>query len=807
MLKHYLTIALRTIKRYPVHTGIQLLGLGLGIAAFLLIVLFVEDNTGYDHYHEKMDRIGRLSNEMKLAGKHDKIAVTAIAPGPTMKTDYPEVEDAVRFMSAGNEVTIRLEDRNFSQSGFMVTDSSVFNIFSWPLLSGEKSTALTRPQTIVLSRNIAEKCFGGIADVVGKTLKVNQSEYEVTGIMEDIPDRSDIRPEALISFSSLPEGMRAAFSEDWFRMSAYTYLLFDKPENLHAFSPKLREVEKAYVKPFMAQNGVDGDLIYHLTPLEGLHLNNEFNHDSPKGDPVKLKLFSLVGFLVLLIACINYVNLGVAQATRRSREVGVRKTIGAYPRQLMMQHLAESLVMSLLALGIALLFAGLALKPFNAIMQLDFSFADLFRPTQLMTMAAVTLAVGLLAGSYPALFLASMKPARTLGGVLPKSARSWVRQGLVALQFTLSVALIVYSFTVYNQMNHLRDQKLGFTEDAVMLVEVARRDSTVQKALPALRERLLSQSGVSHVAAASRGSVPGRRTGELLFRVERDGLLVEKGINFMSVDEHYLDLMEIELVKGRNFDRARSTESQEAFLVNQALAANEGWKEAIDKRIQWGLYANDSAENDGRVVGVMHDFNFRSLHNPIEPLVFLFQHQSPSQLFVRFSEGTNPEEGRTSVESIWSEMMPTQPFRYAYLNETFLQQYNDDLRQLRLFAYLTGLTILIACIGLFGLSAFAVQQRSKEIGVRKVLGASGFDIFTLLSKNTVYMLLITFVPAFVIAFWYGKDWLENFHYRAGIPWWIFLSSALIALFAALATTGYHAWRANRLQPVETLRDE
>ncbi|MEZ4684631.1 MAG: FtsX-like permease family protein [Bacteroidia bacterium] len=724
-----------------------------------------------------------------------------------MKQDYPEVLDFVRFMSAGNEVTIRLEDRNFSQTGFMFTDSSVFSVFSWPLIAGNPETALTRPRTLVLNRSVAEKCFGKIDGIIGKMLRVNQNEYEITGVMEDIPERSDLRPEVLISFSSLPEGMRAAFSGDWFRMSAYTYLLFDSPENMAGFAPKMRRIETEYVKPFLAANGVDGDMTYHLTPLKELHLTTEFNYDNPKGNPTRLKLFGLVGLLVLLIACINYVNLGVAQATRRSREVGVRKTIGAQRGQLIGQYLTESLVVSLIALLLALVLAALALKPFNNIMQLDFAFADLFRPTQLMVMLGISLVVGLLAGSYPALFLANMRPSRTLGGVLPGSARNWVRQGLVALQFTLSIALIVYSLTVYNQMNHLKDHALGFTEDAVMLVEVAGNDSTVQKQLPVLKEKLLAQSGISHVATATRGSVPGRRTGELLFRVERDGQLVEQGINFMAIDEDYLELMDISLEKGRNFESARSTEGQQAFIINQAMAANQNWEEPIDKRIQWGLQANDSATNDGRVVGLVQDFNYRSLHSPVEPLVFLFLSQNPNQLFVRFEPGSEPEAAKATVEEAWTELISSQPFSFAWLDETFLQQYNEDMRQLRLFAWLTGLTILIACIGLFGLSAFAVQQRTKEIGVRKVLGASGFDIFRLLSKNTVTLLLLTFIPAFGLAFWYGSDWLENFHYRAGIPWWIFALSAIIALMAALLTTSYHAWKANRLQPVETLRDE
>ncbi len=804
MLKNYFNITLRNLWRNKVNTFINLLGLSLGVACCLLIVLYVQHELSYDKYHTQADRIYRLSNEMNLTGEPNHIAVVGLAPGPTMVADFPEVLAQVRFMSAGNRTTVRYDDKLFNENGFFFSDTTVFDILTWPLLSGNPQTALSRPRTVVLNETLVHKYFGD-EDPIGKQIRFNTNDYEVTGVMQDIPENSGFRPNALLSFSTIPQNVVDRISQDWMRMTCFTYLLFDRPENGALFVDKLDAFAETYTKPWLEQNSVSGYLKYHITALSDLHLRTDMSYDVPKGNKAYLYIFSIVAVFILLIACINYINLAIAQSTQRSLEVGIRKTTGALQHQLVTQFIGESLLLSLFALALGIIFVELALPVFNSLADKSFAFRDVFSPTLLLSMFGIMLFVGIAAGSYPALYLSSLKPIDVLKGSVPKSGRQILRKSLVVVQFCISIGLIISTLIVYGQMGYLKDHDLGFDKEQVMILEVP-SDTLVTRKLPQIKAEMMENPAVVKTATASGNSIPGSTTGTLLFRVETEVELEEKGVAFMAIDEDYLDLLGIELLEGRNFERSRQTDPQQAFIVNEALVEAQGWEKALDKRVQWGLMANDSASNDGRVVGVIKNFHFASLHNEIDPLIFLFSPNTPSRLFVKLS-GQQLTQGIDFVKAKWSEFDPNHPLEYSFLDESFDQQYQQEEKMMAIFGYFTVLTILIACMGLFGLSAFITQQRTKEIGIRKVLGAENSQILYLLSKDFFLLILIALVLASGGA-WYGMaQWLEGFAYHTSIHWYYFLLAGFGALLIAFLTTSFHALRAAKSNPVEALKYE
>lgn len=807
MLSSYFKLALRNLWRNKLHTGINLTGLAVGIAACLLIVLFVQDELSYDQHHEHKDRIFRISNELILGGKPDNIALTGLAIAPRLKAEYPEIEEAVRFMSAGNRITVRYEDKVFNEQQFFLVDPEVFNVFTYEWIRGNPSEALSNPKTIVLTATIANKYFGE-TDPMGKSIRLNTTDLEVTGVIQDLPPNSDFPIRALLSITTFPREAIEGMQQDWGRLAAYSYLLFQTPESVVGFEEKLRTFEEKYVTPYWVENSVDGEIRYALTPLQELHLQPNLNYDTPKGNRSYLYIFAIVAAFILLIACINYVNLAIAQSSGRSTEVGIRKVTGAGRGMLIRQFIGESIVLALLALLGAILLVELSLPIFNSLAAKAFSFSDVFAPRLLLIMGGIVILIGILAGSYPAFFLASLEPVRVLKGKLALSGNGLLRKGLVVIQFTISIALIIGTLIVYQQMYFLKDQDLGFVKDEVMIVEVP-RDTALARQMPEFRAELLRHASVEKVASAS-GGIPGAPTGALLMRLEREQRLEEKTINVMFVDDGYLDALGLKLLEGRNFEQSRGTDAQEAFIVNQALIDMQDWgDEPLGKRVQWGLMANDSAANDGRVVGVIRDFHYTSLHNEIDPLILIYSPQPGRNLLVRLN-GKNIAEGRAFITERWQEFDALHPMEYFFLDTFFDQQYQTEEKMMAIFGYFTVLTILIACMGLFGLASFLTQQRTKEIGIRKVMGAGTENILTLLSKDFALLVVISILLAIPIAGAGMYLWLDTFAYRielATVGLSVSVIAGLLSFTIAMLTTSYHALRAASANPIDALRHE
>lgn len=807
MLQSYLTLALRNLWRNKLHTGINIAGLATGIACCLLMVLFVRDELSYDQHQVNRDRIFRLSNELILGGKGDNIAMTGLAIGPRLKAEYPEVEQAVRLMPAGNRITLSREEKRFNEQRFYLADPEVFSVLTFKWIQGNPETALADPKTLVLTESIAKKLFGD-ANPMNQFVRLNSTDVAITGIIKDLPANSDMPINGLLSMSTFPREARENMEEDWGRLAAYTFLLFQQAGQAEGFDAKLRTFEEKYVAPFWVENSVDGEIRYELTALADLHLRTDLNYDTPKGNRSYLYIFSLVALFILLIACINYINLAIAQSSGRSTEVGIRKVTGAGRSMLIAQFIGESLVLTLLALFGAILLVELSLPLFNDLANKAFSFGDIFSLPLIFSMLGILTVIGIGAGSYPAFYLSSLEPVEILKGKLALSGNALLRKALVVVQFTISISLIIGTLTVYEQMQHLKSQDLGFDKSQVMVVEIP-SDTSLARRMPEFSFELLQNPAISKVATAS-GGVPGASTGALLMRLERENRLEEKTVNVMFVDDGYLDALGIELTAGRNFDRSRGTDAQQAFIINEAVARMQGWgEEALEKRVQWGLMANDSAANDGRVVGIIRDFHYASLHNEIDPLILIYSPQPGRNLLVRL-EGGQIAQGRELLLEKWQAFDPLHPMEYFFLDTFFDQQYRNEEKMMAIFGYFTILTILIACMGLFGLASFLTQQRTKEIGVRKVLGAGTENILALLSREFAILVIVSIVLAIIPATIGMNYWLQDFPYRislirTGIP--IFLLAGLLSFAIAMLVTSYHAFRAARSNPVDALRHE
>ncbi|MDX2247866.1 MAG: ABC transporter permease [Bacteroidia bacterium] len=803
MWKNYLNIALRNLVRNKAHTLINLVGLSLGISCTLLIVLYVQDEISYDRHHLRGERIFRISSDMRMGTNEDEFALTSMAVGPRLKEVYPEIDTFVRFRMAPNRISVKYGDKLFNEQFITMVDPQVFSVFTYPLLKGNPETALINPRSLVLTEKLAKKYFGE-EEPLGKSVKLNNLDFEVTGVMKDLPANSDLPLNGLTSIADMSEEERNIMMWDWGRMSFYTYLLFKNPEDAIGFENKLEDFAEKNVQPFWKENAVDGEIHYHITALQDLHFRTDLGYDTPKGNRSYLYIFSLVALFILMIACINYINLAIAQSSRRSMEVGIRKAAGASHGQLLRQFLGESLILSLIALGLGIILVEISLPVFNQLAGKSFVFPHLLQPQIIFSGLAIILFTGLVAGSYPAFYLASFHPIEVLKGKIRLSGNSFLRKALVVVQFSISVGLIIATLVVYEQMQFLKNHDLGFEKEQIMVVEVP-YDTALYRRLPQVKDELLTHPGINGLATSGR-FVPGEGSGTLLFRVEQDNTLKENHFSVVSVDENFREVLKIGLVSGRNFERSRQTDPQQAFIVNEAFVKAMGWEDAIGKRLQWGLMADNQAANDGHIVGVIKDYHFTSLHNKIEPLVWLYNPDTPQRLLISMN-GKDMEAAIDFVSARWREIDPNHPLEFFFLDAFFDQLYRREEKMMTIFGYFSLITIIIACMGLFGVSSFITQQRTKEIGIRKILGADTRQLVYLLSRDFGILVLVAIIIASPITWFAMSQWLAGFVFPVVMPSYAFFVAGITSLCIALFTTSYHSLRTAKANPAEALRNE
>ena len=795
MIKNLLLVALRNFKRDKWYSLLNILGLTIGITFGLFLIFYIKDELSYDRYHEKADRIFRVNSIIKEADRDTmRWAIAPFPMGPALAKDYPEVEESVRFVNSGRTMFKNGGLRLYEDKVFFA-DSNVFRVFTYPFIEGNPQTALKEPNTVVLSQSSAIKFFGTNKSYVGKTLEnVNGKVYKVTGVMKDVPKNSHFIFNILASRSSLP----ADFANNWGNFDYFTYVLLKPGTTAAVFDNKMKPMYDKYLASIFAQYNIK--IKFEAQPITSIHLHsNTANEPEETGSMSYIYIFSAVAFFMLLIACINYMNLTTARSARRAKEIGIRKVTGSNKTQLVLQFLIESALTALVALLLSIGLIALFLPMFNTLAGKYISFGTLFRPDTILILLAVVVFVGIVGGSYPAFYLSKFNPVDVLKGSLSKgSSNVNLRKALVVIQFSISMIMLICTWVVYGQLRYLRNKDLGFDKAQVMTASAV-TDRDIQSAVLSFKNEMRNNPQVLSVSAAS--SVPGQGNSFNLFSVQTKDGYVDKGVDVYAIDEDYIKTLGIKLAKGRNFSGLPDT--LHGMLVNEKMVQEFGWGDnPLGKRVK---FPGDTSGNYLEVVGVVKDFNQKSLYNPITPLILLYR---PNTNLIQLKLSTaNISSAITRIENTWKKIFPDIPFQYTFLDQDFDSQYAADQKRGKIFTAFSILTILITCLGLLGLIAFTTEQRQKEISIRKVMGANVGQIVPLITKNFVVLVGLSCIVAFPVAWYFMAKWLKIFPYNTGLSIMPFILSVLVVLLITMLTVIFHTVRAAVANPVKALRSE
>lgn len=805
MISSYLKIALRSLWNKKAFASINIFGLAIGLATCMLILLFVQHELSYDRFNRNADRIFRVTLHGRIGGNDINIAGASAPAGPALLRDYPGVEAYTRFSSNGTFL-VKNGEKRFLEERVIFTDSNFFNFFSIPLLKGDANSVLKEPKTVVLTRSMALKYFGN-QDPIGKSLDMgNSGAFRVTGVCEDVPSNSHFHYNFFGSMKSVTLG------DKWLSSGAHTYILLRNGYPVEKLSAQMPQMVRKYIGPeiqeFLGMSYDEylrkGDKFgFGLQPLTDIHLTSNLENELEGNSNIKyIYIFTAIAAFILLIACINFMNLSTAGSAGRAKEVGVRKVMGSVRQQLMAQFLIESVLVTFFALLVALVLVVLLLPGFNDLAGKQFDLQSILNARMIGYALAGCLIVGLLAGSYPAFFLSAFRPVAVLKGSIQAGVKSgWLRNTLVTIQFVVSIVMIIGTMVVYQQLRFIQNKNLGFDKEQVLILHDTYLLGDKAKTF---KEQLRGLSAVSSVTLA--GYLPAGNSNN-----GTDGFLPENGDNNITpyrfttyqVDEDYLKTLGIGLVAGRNFSKAFGGDSA-SVLINEAAVKQFGWKDPIGKRIRTIGNGTPESKRFYTVVGVTKDFHFRSMHERIAPLV-MFYGGDQYQIAVKIKTNDIPGVLKT-LEKTWKATTDN-PFGYSFLDERFNNMYESEQRVGRLFGIFAALAVVIACLGLFGLAAFTTIQRTKEIGVRKVLGASVLNIVSLLSKDFVKLVGIAILIASPVA-WYGmSQWLSDFAYKVSIEWWVFLVAGVLAVSVALLTVSFQSIKAALVNPVKSLRSE
>lgn len=807
MIQNYLKFALRNLLRHKGFTAINLTGLVIGLSACLLLVLYVSHELGFDRFHAKKDRIYRINYDVLMGG------TTAISPsvpvfvGPVLKEKFSEIEDATRFSSEWRPRTIRYGDIMFDEPGFCYADPNFFNILDFKAVRGDLKTALSRPNTLVITETMARKYFGD-QDPIGRVLNFNnKKDFEVVAVMEDVPADSHFSFNFLTSHYSIEDFAASERLEQWNNPEYTTWLLLAPGADPAALAAKIEN----WVNPPEEGNGQASESSLHL-PIEALtsvHFNTQVENFGNKlaiTDPKQLGVFGVIAGLILLIACVNYVNLATARASIRAKEVGVRKASGARSGQLVAQFLGESFLLLLPAIALAVAVVGLTLPALNQLLDKHIPFR-LFEAPFLAGMGAGWLLLSLLAGLYPAWVLSGFQPVTALksswGG--RKNSGATLRKGLVVFQFAISTALIVGTVVVGAQLRYMQSKKLGLDREQVVFI---RGNADLRPQLQPFCEKISALGGVETAARVWRSPFETVIGNGFSLKPDPTGGDDWHLVGGISADEHYLPALGLELIAGRNFDPAKipGDSATNEFIVNEAFLRHYNLKpeEAVGRR---SLLGNAARRGPGTIVGVVRDFHTHSLRDQVEPVVVFNDPEYFGAALLRIGAGQDVNRVLAQVESAWKSVVPMRPFNYTFLDSQYEAMYRSEQRMAALIALFSGLAILVACLGLFGLAAFMVSQRTREIGIRKVLGASARGISNLLIRDFIRLVLIGIVVASPLAYYFMQQWLANFAFRIDLQWWMFAAAGVAAVAVALLTVGFQSMRAALADPVKSLRSE
>ncbi len=800
MFKNYLKLAYRHFRKHKAYSFINVFGLALGMACCILMLLYVQDELSYDKFHNNAERIFRVVCDETNEGQARHLTNTYAPLAPRLLAEFPEIERVVRLFPYNATVALGAEKR-FQENRFLFTDSTVFEVFSFDFLQGDPRTALREPNAVVVTAATAQKYFGD-ENPLGKILAVEQHDFKITGVLKNVPHNSHFDFDFLANLNGVNAIMGTwVLQRGWYWPPMYTYVMLPSAAAAPAIESRLAEFGRKHLHADLALRQT-----LHLQPLTDIHLHSDLENEiAPTSNIAYVYIFSAIAAFILLIACINFMNLATARSASRAREVGLRKVVGAQKLQLMKQFLGESFFYAVLALLLALTLVELFLPVFNTLVGKQVAMRYAGNWIVAVGLLALTLIVGMMAGSYPAFFLASFRPLQVLQGKIltGSGGRSplRIRAILVVAQFIISIGLIAVTMIVHAQLRFIQDKRLGFDKERLVVISI--RDEAVQQNFAAVKNSLLAQTGVAQVSAIS--NFPWVQ-GYYDFFIHAEGMSPETKLNMptLLVEQDFIRALDMEIVAGRDFAKGRSTDAQEAFILNEAAAKKLGWKSAIDKKIKMESVAAGKPR-EGRVIGVVKDFHLRSLHYEIELLV------SPESYYldniiIRLGTG-NISQTLASLGRKWLEIAPHRPFEYFFLDEQFDQLYRKEQKLAQIFNYFSAMAILVGCLGLFGLASFVAEQKTKEIGIRKVLGASVASIVLLLSKEFTKLVLVATLVAWPLAYFAMRLWLQDFAYRIDLSVWIFLLAGAIALLIAWLTVSWQAVKAALANPIEALRYE
>ncbi len=803
MIKNYFKIAWRNLTRNMMFSTVNIIGLSVALISFLLIAFYVFDELTYDRFHKKADNIYRVvENRKSLEGKERKVASTNYQLTERAKTDLPEVKEMVRLGGFGRTNISTENDQNVFYGEYWTSSPQLLEIFDFTLLQGNKGSALAEPNTVVITAEIAKKLYG-TTDVINRTIKVDDSiPYKVTGVLADFPSNSQMSFDLLFSETSLDGELRQSFTTDWSSTDFTTYFLLDPKADIKSLENKLTRL--------VADNrkvGTDKSN-YLLQPLTDVHFySGEIEGNLGKtGSLTYMYIFSAIALFILLIACINYMNLTTASFTRRSKEIAVRKVAGALRYNLIAQFLSEAVLTTFISLAIALVSVKFILPAFNEFAGKKFTLGVGTDYRIWMGVGIIVVLVSVLSGIYPALFQSGLKPLQLLKNKIKVGkVNISLRRSLVVFQFTLSIIMIIVTLVVYQQMKYINKKDLGFTKEQLLVVDI--NSGSVRRNAELIRNEFEKLAQVKDVSITSR--VPGEWKNLRKVKVSdrQAGTAEVNEMYFLGVDDQFLKTYEITLAQGRNFMHG-STADSASVMINQTAAKKMGITEANGQLIEMPFSAK-KPPFVARLVGIVEDFNFQSLHEPLAPMVLGFR-SNPVQLVDYFTARVEPQNMAATIkqmEAVLYKIDPTHLFEYHFLDKQWELFYADDKVKQTIFLAAAALAILIACLGLFGLATYTAQQRIKEIGVRRVLGASMQSIVAMLSKEFLLLVLVAALIAFPIGWWFTHQWLDAFAYRVEVGWWIFLMAGALAMVIAMITISYQAIQAAMANPVKSLKNE
>lgn len=800
MLKNYLIVAWRNLMRNKVFSFINIFGLSLGITSCIFISLYILEEISYDKHWKNADAIIKINWEETGNGITDPYAVSAFGTGPSLKRNFPEVEEFLRIMPANN-LTVSYNNKYFNENKNYFVDSTFFNVFNYELLYGDSKNCLREPNSIVISEAMAAKFFGK-NNPLGLILKYPKNSYKVTGVIKETQQKSHLSPNALLRINYSDKEIIEQ-QEGWLWINTYTYLKLRTPLDAVAFDEKLKIWAKKTLEPVLKKENVGYKIELKSKVVSQVHFDNYHADEFEKSDKSNVYFFGLISFFILLIACFNYMNLSTAKATKRAKEVGMRKVIGALRKEIIFQFLGESFIISLISFIFSLALLVIFIPAFNALTSKNIIFLNILADFNFWAISLlIILFISFIGGSYPAFYLSNFKPIHILKGNLnlfksPTLFRKIkFRQLLVVAQFAISIIIIIVTILIYDQLKLLKNKDLGFNKDQVLVLRMPGLDSLGNTKVSSLKNELLLSPLIKKFSTANQ--IIGVE-GNILFRTKDKGQMGQSSLNVNSGDYEYLDLLGVKFVEGRNFSK-QITGDGNNFIINEAAAKFLQLKNPLSAELGW------DEQHLGKIIGVVKDFNYNSLHTKIDPLVLALRNSVGSYALIKLSSD-NVKQSVDLITEKWKVFFPQNPISYFFMDEGFNKQYSRDDVMLIIFVCFAGLTILISCLGLFGLASYSTEQRTKEIGIRKIIGASVTNIIKLISIDFLFLILVAIFIASPIAYFFIKSWLQNFAYKTEISFWAFLLAGILTICTAFLTVFYIALKAAFTNPIKNLRTE